>query len=88
MTVVLDGSLMQDRESVHAQLQERLSLPDCYGKNLDALYELLSEWNTAMKIKVVHWGSMEERLGLYAEAFAEALYDAASANPNLEISIH
>lgn len=88
MTVVIDGSLMTDREHVHAQLQERLSLPAYYGKNLDALYDLLSVWREPLEMKVVHWGSMEESLGLYAEAFAEALYDAARVNPRLTIHIH
>ena len=87
MTIVLDGSLMTTRENVHNQLQERLRLPVYYGKNLDALYDLLSVWKEPLEINVVHWGDMEEKLGLYAEAFAEALYDAAKANSKLTIHI-
>lgn len=39
----LNGLLMQTHEDMHAQLRERLHLPDVYGCNLDALWDLLTE---------------------------------------------
>ena len=37
----LDGNLIKERG--HDYLMEALSLPDYYGKNLDALYDCLCE---------------------------------------------
>ena len=43
VTIKLDGSLMIDRDALHDYLKLRLDLPDYYGKNLDALYDILTE---------------------------------------------
>ena len=41
--IVLDGARMDSREALHAELKAKLSLPDYYGANLDALNDCLSE---------------------------------------------
>ena len=41
--IVLDGNYLCNREAAHAYLQEVLELPTHYGKNLDALYDCLTE---------------------------------------------
>lgn len=41
--IVLDGTRLCNREVTHAYLQEILELPVYYGKNLDALYDCLTE---------------------------------------------
>ena len=87
MQVILAGKLMVNRAAVHNQLQERLELPDYYGRNLDALFDLLTEWAEPLEILFVRWGMVEANLGLYAEALGEALLDAAKQNPRLHVTI-
>ena len=41
--IVLNGARMDSRAQIHAELQEKLSLPDYYGGNLDALSNCLGE---------------------------------------------
>ena len=41
--IVLDGRRMTDRAAAHAELREKLALPDYYGGNLDALNDCLGE---------------------------------------------
>lgn len=41
--IILDGNKMGDRAEIHAQLKEKLHLPDYYGNNLDALNDCLGE---------------------------------------------
>lgn len=43
---VLDGDRMQDREAMHDELAARLPLPAYYGRNLDALWDVLTETDT------------------------------------------
>ncbi len=45
MEYVLDAEKLNDREEAHEYLAEVFSLPEYYGKNLDALYDCLSEMN-------------------------------------------
>lgn len=41
----IDASLLNENERAHDYLKEVFSFPDYYGKNLDALYDCLSEKN-------------------------------------------
>lgn len=41
--VILDCEKLLDREQAHLYLAEKLNFPDYYGKNLDALYDCLTE---------------------------------------------
>ena len=45
MQIVLDASFLGEREAAHDYLQEMLGLPDYYGRNLDALYDCLTDFN-------------------------------------------
>lgn len=41
--ITLDGALLSDAAQTHDYLKERLQFPDYYGKNLDALYDALTD---------------------------------------------
>lgn len=43
MKYILDAQKMLTREDAHEYLQEILGLPEYYGRNLDALYDCLSD---------------------------------------------
>lgn len=85
MNVELDGREMRDRAAVHAQLRARLELPDYYGNNLDALYDILTERAQPTTIVVRGIAEMEARLGGYAGAILKTLRQAAEENPALVV---
>lgn len=74
----LDGSRLHDRAAAHDYLQEMLGFPEWYGKNLDALYDLLT-------------GQTEETLIFISDADAadeavlETFTDAMEDNPELTV---
>lgn len=83
MDVVLDGRLMVSREAVHDLLAEKLELPDYYGRNLDALYDLLGENSRTLTITLTHAEIMFGHLGNYGNALLKTFLDAAGAYGNI-----
>lgn len=84
-TIVIDGERMLNRRAAHDHLAEQLSLPDYYGRNLDALYDLLTEREGPTRLVVRHRESLLSWLGGYGAALCQTLEDADRANPGLEI---
>ena len=64
--IVLDGRQMEDRAALHAELKRKLSLPDYYGNNLDALNDCLSERVARELIVIEHAGELLEGCEDYA----------------------
>lgn len=84
-TLVLDGEKMLNRREAHDHLTERLALPDYYGRNLDALYDLLTEREGPTQIVIEHGNTLLSWLGDYGQALIQTMLDAERANPDLEV---
>lgn len=61
--IVLDGSRMGDRAGMHAELKQKLALPEYYGNNLDALNDCLSERRERELIVIERAGEWLENCG-------------------------
>ena len=80
--VVLLGNKMQDSESAHVYLEEELNFPDYYGRNLDALYDCLTDLRD-IRIKIDVDGNQNEYLSRILQTFE----DAAEDNEDIEVYI-
>jgi len=85
-TIVLDGAYMPTREEAHYHLATRLNLPDYYGNNLDALYDLLTERGTDTRLVLYRFSDMEAALGQYGAFLLDTLKAAAKKNPHLTLA--
>lgn len=85
--VVLDGSRMTDRESLWDYVKEVLFLPDYFGRNLDALYDVLTEHRAPLTVKLINREQMEAALGRYGRSLVETLAEVGEANGYLDIQI-
>ena len=87
MTLIFEGSRMIDRVTVHNHLAERLQLPSYYGRNLDALYDVLTEIGDDTEIVLENPAAVAEQLGKYGEALLSTMQEAAESNPHLTITL-
>lgn len=84
-TIVIDGSRAVSREALHDQLAVCLGLPGYYGRNLDALYDVLTERSEPTRLVLLHREALSRHLGDYAQALLETLEDADRANPAIQV---
>lgn len=52
--IVLNGALMTNEELMHDVLMEKLQLPHYYGRNLDALWDILTERTEAILVTLLN----------------------------------
>lgn len=81
MYLIIDGTVIQDREALHDLLSRELQLPEWYGRNLDALQDCLTDRRQPVDIILLHQETLMENLGMYGAMFRKVLLDAARENP-------
>lgn len=81
MKYVIDGKKMTGRNEAHDELFHALELPEYYGRNLDALWDCMTE----MQGDVVLESSAEmlSHLEAYGFKLLQTMREAAEKNPNL-----
>lgn len=79
MRATINGKRVTDKDSLHTLLRQKLNLPEDCGRNLDAVYDLLTEPGKDRIITVKHEELLRERLGDYADRFLRMLEDAAQS---------
>ena len=73
--IVLDGKKMDSRAALHAELREKLDLPEYYGGNLDALNDCLGELRERPLMVVESAGRLLEADPAYAAALLRVFSD-------------
>ena len=85
MEFILNGNIMTDRGATHDHLAEQLELPAYYGRNLDALYDVLMELSG--EIVLQDPAAVTGHLGRYGEALLATMQEAAENNPHLSFTL-
>ena len=85
--IVLDVKYLLEKDTAHEYLQEKLYLPEYYGKNLDGLYDCLTDFvdteiyvNTSYKDML-----LSEEKTAYFHKIRRVFQAAARENENLKV---
>lgn len=81
--IVLDGLEIESLEAVHDRFA--LCLPAWYGRNLDALFDCLTDLEEPVTVRLLNPGALEERLGRRGRGLVRLLRRAAAENPRLTL---
>lgn len=84
--IVLDGLDLETMEEVHALFARALELPDWYGRNLDALFDCLTDLDRDVTVRLLRREALEARLGRRGRALVSLLRRAAEENPRVALS--
>lgn len=86
MVTTMEGGNIRTREELHDALVRALNLPTWYGRNLDALYDCLTDIHEDTQLQLAHAEELFAHLGVYADVFQSVLRDACDENPHLRLN--
>lgn len=81
--ITIDCSAISDSAQLHDLLAQELDFPDWYGRNLDALYDCLTELEDEVELVLTGWDPSFDR----REDFEAVFADAAADNPALTVQL-
>lgn len=84
-TCTLYGARIADLDALHTALAEGLGFPAWYGRNLDALYDVLTEPTEPTSLTIYGWDALADALGEKAGPLRRVLEDAGLENPSLTV---
>ena len=84
--IFLDCNKMTSKSQAHEYIKEMLDFPDCYGNNLDALWDLLSTKSKMISIFLLHEEKLYENLGDYGKKLIDTFKEAAQSNGSIEFT--
>lgn len=84
LTYRIDCRELTSRAAAHDCFARVFALPAAYGRNLDALYDVLTDLPPCTLI-LEHIDCLYGTLGLYAEKLLDTFRDAALENKNIQI---
>ena len=77
--IVLDFKYFERKQEVHEYLSKKLGFPEYYGRNLDALYDMLSVWSEEVRFYLFRDGKDFE------EGFLQVISDVSEENPRISL---
>ena len=85
-TVILDGNEIISMSDIHNLFAGELDFPQWYGKNLDALYDCLSDVTEEVEITIENSAELMENLGISFERLCALLNDVSEENEKISVS--
>ena len=80
----IDLSGVSDRDGFHCRLRDSIPVPDWYGNNLDALYDVLTQMPAPAQIRISGWQELAEAQPQYFDRIRRVFHDAQKEIPGLE----
>ena len=77
MIITIDGLSMKRKEDFYQNIKKELNVPEYFGNNLDALYDILTEQPDILQMKFLHYDKMQNQLGIsFCQQLLKVLQDA------------
>ena len=79
-TIELDFKELYTPRQIHEYIAQKLGFPEYYGKNLDALYDCLTDISEETEITIVNYDVLDYRENAIINTFLDAVEESDSLN--------
>jgi Barstar, RNAse (barnase) inhibitor len=83
--ITIDFVGVSDKEEFHNRIKEAIQVPDYYGNNLDALYDILTEELNEAVIRILGINKMDPSMNDYIKRFRRMCSDICEENDEIKI---
>ncbi len=84
--IKIDGNSLKTKQQAHEYLAAQDGFPDYYGKNLDALYDVLTSL-PEVRVSVSDPESIVKNLGEYGKKLLLTIKYACDKNPGVQLVV-
>lgn len=84
---IIDLEGAGSEEEIQERIMEALPLPDYYGENLDALYDVLTEYGDGWHIIVLNTDDVDDDVRQYVDDMMGVFEDASAVVEDLTVEI-
>ena len=84
---LIDAALFTSRETAHDVMQNAFWNREYVGRNLDALYDVLTSIRRDAEIRIYGMVAARRQIGEYADRILAVYYAAATQNPHLRVLV-
>ena len=84
--IIIDGKDLYTRQQAHEFFSAQEGFPEKYGKNLDALFDVLTSM-PEVKVTVKNPRNIVENLGEYGKKLLLVIKDACDRNPGVALEV-
>ena len=83
----IDGRNVDSLADIHSIFSRTLDFPVSYGRNMDALYDCLTDVSEDVTVQIVHREELYETIGRYEKILIRVLRDATKVNDHILLDI-
>lgn len=86
-TLIINAASIDSMDQIHDRFYAAFDFPECYGENLDALFDYLCEIvKEDAEIKILNSSALEKNIGeKEAGGLRRVLDDASRENPHITV---
>lgn len=85
IVIELDGRIIVNKADFHAEIARLLNFPEWYGKNLDALWDLLTGYcDTNIRLTWKYHKISQDNLGVDFDKIVSVFNDLKKPHPEFE----
>ena len=86
MKYIIDLNGITTRQQFHEQVMQKLPCPEYYGRNLDALYDVITDRSEPVEIVFLQFRDFLHQMPGYAEAVENMCMDVMAKNKNVKVT--